>query len=158
MVFTENGVKFIQPNKFTQELNELRTQLPSIISDFKKYYVFYNKTPEYQEYQTMFENIKSNLTNISSKLFSLSNEVQGNIDKINITFSEQDDLIKIEKEKNSKLKSKLGIIEDKSNASFELISNYKDIYNSHYLRNWGIILSTLVIISTITKVYKNRVS
>jgi len=161
MKFTENTEikkQFVQSNKFTQELNNLRSQLPTMISDFKKYYVFYNKNPEYQEYQTMFENIKGNLTNISGKLFTLSNEVQGNIDKINITFSQQDDFIKKEKDKNSKLKAKLGIIEDKSNASFELISNYKDIYNSHYLRNWGIFLSTLVIMSTITKVYKPRVS
>ena len=161
MRFTENReIKetVVQPNKFTQELSVLQGQLPSIIQDFKKYYVFYNKNPDYQEYQTMFQNIKNNLTNISGKLFTLSNDIQSNIDKINIAFSEQDNLIKKEKEKNTKLKEKLGIIEDKTSASFELISNYKDIYNSHYLRNWGIILSTVVIMSTITKVYKNRVA
>ena len=54
---------------FKEKLETLNNQLPAILDDFKKYYVFYNKNPEYSEYQQMFENIKSNLTKINSDLF-----------------------------------------------------------------------------------------
>ena len=48
-----------KPPVFLSKINTLKEKLPSILDDFKKYYIFYNKNPEYTEYQQMFENIKS---------------------------------------------------------------------------------------------------
>jgi tRNA A37 methylthiotransferase MiaB len=45
-----------KPQVFLSQINTLKEKLPSILDDFKKYYVFYNKNPEYSEYQQMFEN------------------------------------------------------------------------------------------------------
>ena len=119
-----------KPQVFLSQINTLKEKLPSILDDFKKYYVFYNKNPEYSEYQQMFENIKGNLQNINSELFMTSN----NIEK--------------EKIKNRQLKRRLGIIEKKYNGSDELISDYKEIYNLDYLKNfalfYGIILLGLI--------------
>ena len=144
---------FIQPSKFTQNLETLQTQFPAISNDFKKYYVFYNKNPEYQEYQNIFENIKENLNTVISQLFSLSNDVQLNTNKINEKLFSLDFLIKREKEKNNEFKSKLGIIQQKTSASSELISNYKDIYNLEYLRNWALFLSIIIVGATSYKLF-----
>ena len=34
-----------KPDDFKQQLQVLQDQLPSILDDFKKYYIFYNKNP-----------------------------------------------------------------------------------------------------------------
>ena len=144
----------LTPIEFTQQLEILQSQLPAILNDFKKYYVFFNKNPEYPEYQQMFQNIKSNLNNINSNLFTLSNDIDQNIDKINNLFFNLDVLIKKERKKNRELKKKLGIVENKNNAASELIYDYKEIYNSEYVRNWALFLSIIVINLTIFKTFK----
>ena len=62
---------FIDPEIFTQKLQTLSEQLPSILDDFKKYYVFYNKNPEYDEYKSHFDIVKNNLNAINSQMFTL---------------------------------------------------------------------------------------
>lgn len=145
---------FQKPVKFTQKLETLKSQLPSILDDFKKYYVFYNKNSEYLEYEQMFQNIKGHLNTVNSDLFSLSNNVQINTDEINKKLFSLNTLIKQEKKRNRELKTKLGIVEHKNNASTELITDYKEIYGYDYLRNWGLFLSILVAVFTITQVFK----
>jgi len=150
----ENQISnFTQPNQFMQNLETLNSKLPPILDEFKKYYVFFNKNPEYQEYQNAFENIKGNLNTVNSNLFSLSNSVESSTEKINNVLFSLDILIKKEREKNKELKRKLGIVEHKSNASSELISDYRNIYESGYLRNWAIVLSTIVVGYSISKVF-----
>ena len=143
---------FKNPEVLKGKLRTLNEKLPPILDDFKKYYVFFNKNPEYPEYQNIFENNKSNLTGVNSELFLLSNNVDSSTDKINKQLFELNVLIKREKEKNHKLKKKLGIIEHKNNASTELISDYKKIYESVYLRNWSLFLSILIIGFSISKI------
>jgi len=150
--------KLPQSSQFTTKLETLQNQLPAILEDFKKYYVFFKKNPEYPEYQQMFQNIKGNLNTINSDLFTLSNSVQSTTDAVNTKLVELNNLIKREQETNRELKRKLGIVENESNASSELISDYKQMYDSEYLKNWGLFFSILVAVSIISKTYKNNVN
>ena len=152
---TEN---FKTPGIFKEKLQTLNQQLPAILADFKKYYVFYNKNPEYPEYQTSFENIKGNMTKLSSDLFMLSNDVQSSTDELNKKLFALNVLIQKEKERNHELKASLGIVEHKNNAATELIYDYKNIYSEEYLRNWALFISILLIGTSISKISKNPVS
>jgi hypothetical protein len=143
------------PNKFRQQIATMSSQLPAILDDFKKYYVLFNKNPDYPDYQQMYQNVKSNLNNINSSLFMLSNDVQSNTDSMNKTLLKTDIKIKEERKKNKHLKSRLGIVEHKINASSELISDYIDIYDTGYLRNWGLFLSSIAVVVIISKMYKS---
>ena len=129
---------YTTPAQFKEKLQALQQQLPAILEDFKKYYVFYNKNPEYDEYRQMFENMKTNLNKINSDLFVLSNDVSSNTDELNKQLIILNALIVREKQRNRELKRKLGIVENKSNAADEMISNFREIYESEYLRNWGL--------------------
>ena len=40
---------FKTPGIFKEKLQTLNNQLPAILADFKKYYVFFNKNQEYPE-------------------------------------------------------------------------------------------------------------
>lgn len=149
---------FETPRIFNEKLQTLNQQLPSILGDFKKYYVFFNKNPEYSEYQNLFENIKGNLNKLSSNLFVLSNDVNLSTNELNKKLFALNVLIQEEKERNRQLKAKLGIAEHKNNAATELISDYKTMYSEEYLRNWALFISILVIGSFIAKVNKNPVN
>jgi hypothetical protein len=153
---TENIIdKLPKPEQFINNLDTLKQKIGPILEDFKKYYVFYNKNPEYPEYQSMFETVKSQMTQVCSDLFVLENTVLTNTDQINKALIELNLLIKEEKKRNRELKRKLGIAETENNAAMEMIDNYKEMYDSGYLRNWGLGISILFAITVISKVYKS---
>ena len=138
--------------EFAKQLQALKEQLPSILDDFEKYYVFYNMNPANNEYQQMFENIKNNLDSVNSKTNGLSNNVDKLINNMNTKLSSLDVLIKNEKEKNKQLKLQLGTIEQKENSANILINNYKQLYDINYLNNWSLLLSIIVAGFAISKV------
>ena len=145
--------QFEKPELFTEKVQTLQEQLPPILDDFKKYFVLYNKDPNYPEYETMFNNIKQNLNSMGSSLFMISNDVDSNIDNINKTFKTLDILITKERNKNRELKRKLNIVEKEADGSKELIDNYNEMYDLDYLRNWGLFLSTIVVGVSISKMF-----
>ena len=145
--------QFEKPEMFSQKIETLQQQLPTILDEFNKYFVLYNIDPSYPEYGNMFNNIKQHLNSLSASLFVISNDVDANTDEINKAFKKLDILITIERKKNRELRRKLGIIEDENNNSKELIDNYNDIYNTDYLRNWALFLSTIVVGVSISKMF-----
>lgn len=146
------------PQKFSQRLEILQQQLPPILDDFKKYYVFYNKNPDYNEYQQSFESIKGNLNEFNSQVFMLSNDVQSNTNKINELLIKLNEMIDYEKKRNKQLKKQLANIEGEKDASTEMIDNYKEMYNNEYVKIWGIVLSIVLAGFVISKVYTNKVA
>jgi uncharacterized protein YgiM (DUF1202 family) len=139
---------------FSSKIQTLEEQLPAILDDFKKYYVFYNKNPEYDEYQKMFENIKSNIQTLDSTLSTITNDIESNTEDINQKLTAMNVLILREKEKNKRLKRKLGYAEEKSNGADEMIHNYKELYDINYLRNWGLFLGIVMSCIALSKVFK----
>ena len=137
-----------KPQVFLSQINTLKEKLPSILDDFKKYYVFYNKNPEYNEYQQIFENIKGNLQNINSELFMTTNNIEKDTESINDRLQKINALIAKEKIKNRQLKKRLGIVEKKYNGSDELISDYKEIYNLDYLNNFALFFGVILLGAT----------
>jgi hypothetical protein len=84
----------------------------------------------------------------------LSNEVSSNTDDLNTRLFELDALIEQEKQKNIELKQKLGIVENKTAAADEMITNFREIYESKYLRNWGLFGCIIVGGLIIKNIYK----
>jgi hypothetical protein len=77
-----------------------------------------------------------------------TNNIEKDTESINDRLQKINILIEKEKIKNRQLKRRLGIVEKKYNGSDELISDYKEIYNLDYLKNfalfYGIILLGLI--------------
>ena len=152
----DNIDNFTKTNQYKEKINELDSGVNLLLDEFKKLYVITKMFPNNEEYQTLYTNIINNLESVLSKLFSISNDVQVNIDNLNKKLVEFDNLIRSEREKNKELKIKLGIVENKSNATFEMISDYKDIYAKRYLRNWSLLLSSIICIVAIGTIYKKQ--
>ena len=147
--------KYTKPSQFKDRINVLQEQLPAILNDFKNAYILYNKDPQYDEYRQTYENIKSNLNKINADLFVLSNEIETSTNDINEQLFKLNDLIEEEKKINKELKIELGIVERKSNASTEMITNFEEIYDSQYLSNWGLFFSIIVGGVIIKNIYKS---
>ena len=146
-----------KPQVFLSQINTLKEKLPAILDDFKKYYIFYNKNPEYNEYQQIFETIKGNLQNINSELFMTTNNIEKGTEGINSKLQIINKLIAKEKIKNRKLKRQLGIVEKKYNGSDELISDYKEMYNLDYLNNFALFMGILTLGIILSKKFQSRV-
>lgn len=138
-------------------ITNIQEKLPAILDDFKKYYIFYNKTPTYSEYQTIFENLKSNLNSINSELITISNNVNISIQNISDQLLKLNNLIEKEKTKNMKLKSNSYNLNNKYNGSKELVNEYKQIYDNKYLRNVSIFIGIIVSSILLYKFFTPRV-
>jgi len=147
---------FMKPEQFDEKLDVLNGSVNLLLDEFKKIYIISKMHPANQEYQQQYANMVAGLDQLQSKLFSASNDVQVNIDNINKAMIALDIHIRKEREKNRELKVKLGIIENKSNASSEMIDDYTQIYDKRYLRNWALGLSTIICIMTIGSLFKKQ--
>lgn len=151
------NLSFKKPEDYTNKLDELNGGVDLLLDEFKKIYVLSKMHPNNEDIQTRYQNMVSNINQLQAKLFSVSNDVQVNINNINTKLLELDRVIRIEKGINKELRKKLGMIEDKNNSASEMIDDYREIYDIKYLRNWGLFLSTIICIFTITAVYKKPV-
>jgi len=125
------------------------------LEEYKKYYVFLHKNPEYPDYQQNFANAQANLTKIGSQFFETANQIDVNTDLLNKKLICLNAMIVKEKRQNVFLKKRLGIVENKSNASSELIYDYTQIYDEGYLRNWALIISIIIVGIAIKNIYGN---
>ena len=73
-----------QANKFDEKIKGIKNSFFSALDDFKKYYVFYNKNPEVDEYQNFFATSKGHLQGLNSDIFVVTNSIQKNIKDLNI--------------------------------------------------------------------------
>jgi len=147
-------------NDYLNTIQTIQQQLPSILDDFKKYYVFYNKNPTYDEYQSIFDNLKSNISTFENELIKITGNTDTNIIQITKQLLDLNKFIQFEKERNINLKSTVSNYNNQYNGSKELITNYKEIYNWNYLMNIflgiGIITATILLLKIFTP--KNNIS
>lgn len=143
-----------KPDIYQNQLNTLKSQMPQILNDFKKYYVFYNKNTSLNEYQQLYDNIKNNLQSLSSQLFVINNNIQSDTESINNELLVINNELNTEKNKNTKFKNILGILDSQYNASDEMINDYKINYNMIYLNNCALIVGSILSTFIIYKVYK----
>jgi chromosome segregation ATPase len=127
--------KYPNSRIFRDEINILQQQLPSVLDDYKKYYVFFNKNPEVSEYQQMFDNIDSNMQQTNNELANIATNISKTISEINDELLELNEKIEIEKTKNTRLNKLLGNIQNEENGANEMMNDYTEIYNMLYLRN-----------------------
>lgn len=156
--YTKNNIldSFTQPSVFLSQLDTVQSQLGPILDDFNKYFVFYNMNPQISENQQMYDKIKNNIQDLYTSLLTISTDVDKNVNQINNDYQELNKLIEILKNRNEVLKKKLGIVEDTYDGSDTMISNYKDMYNLQYLKNFSLGLGLVVSLVLITKIFKGQ--
>jgi len=147
------------PNKsqqYEEKINNIEKQFFSALDDFKKYYVFYNKNPEVNEYQNYYVNSKSQLQSMSKDLFLTTNDISKNIEALNDEMKGVS--IKLQKEKKIYDESHglLGSIQNTKNGTEILISDSKEEYNKQYYYNYELIGGIIIIGLLLTFMFKKK--
>jgi hypothetical protein len=132
---------FKKPEHYYTKLKDISDTSDFLLDDYKKLYVISKINPENQEYQQQFLNIDDNVKQINTRLFAMSADLKHNIKKLTEFIISLDNTIKTRRKTKKDLTRKLGIVEHESNASSEMIDDYKEIYNERYLRNWAMGIS-----------------
>jgi len=120
---------------FNEKINELKDKFFAVLEDFKKYYVFYNKNPEVDEYQNFYSSSKNNLQVFNRDIFLLTNSIQKMIEELdtnNIELNKDIAKLKVKYDEMTKLQDKLRHTED---GSAVLIDDTKEEYNIQYRQN-----------------------
>lgn len=140
-------------NEFNQKINTTKIQFFSALDDFKKYYVYYNKNPEVDEFQNNYVNSKSQLQGMSRDLFLTTNNIDRNIENLDIKMRNINLRLEDEKRINEELTKILNNLENTQNGSETLIDNSKESYNKQYYYNWEIFTGILILSAVITKTF-----
>jgi hypothetical protein len=134
---------------FTNEINTIAATFFSALDDFKKYYVYYNKNPEVNEFQNYYENSKNQLQNMSRNMLAITSSIEKHIEELNSQMINVSTQLEEEKHKNSELTLLLSGLENAQNGSKILITDSKKEYNNQYFYNLQFIISIIIIAYTI---------
>lgn len=135
----------LNATKYKNKLADYIESFPHMLDEFKKYYIFFNKNPNVNEYQQIYLSMKANIQHASSNVFVTTNEIQKNTDELNAYILVLNDEIKKAKVKNLDLKKKLGLLNAENDTTGIMIDNYRETYNIQYFVNFVILLGILFI-------------
>jgi hypothetical protein len=136
------------PNKsqqFHEKINNIEKQFFSALDDFKKYYVYYNKNPEVNEFQNYFLNSKSQLQSMSKDLFLTTNDISKNIEILDNQMKDTPVKLNDEKKIYDELMNTLGNLQNTKDGSEILINDSKEEYNKQYYYNFELIGGILIV-------------
>lgn len=139
-------------SNYRTRVDDLQKQMPSILEDYKKIYVEYNKSPE--NTQRIYDKITGNITNVNVQLRKIQVEVDADITTFNNDMSEINKKISDNKNKNIEYKELLGDTTYKSNSADIMYNDYKELYESAYLKNWALFMGVIFSVALTIRTFK----
>lgn len=152
----ENNDRMNQLEKYKTSLATIQQQFPSVLDDFKKYYVLSNKEPDSNEYKQLYLSIKGNMEELFSQLFFITNNAQKDIDELNKSLLDLNSQIDEEKKKNNKYKSEVNNLQGNTNGSHKLSTNYSTLYTKQCVRNNIMFFGVILISLGLFNIFKNK--
>lgn len=143
-----------QSYQFNEKINNIKSQFFSALDDFKKYYVYFNKNPEVNEFQNYYANSKGQIQTMSRDLFLVSNDIDKNIESLGKQISAITLQLNDEKKLNKEITELINNLENTQNGSEILINDSKHQYNIQYVANWELFIGILLIGILLAKVFK----
>jgi hypothetical protein len=147
---------FAGPEQNNEKINSIKTQFFSALDDFKKYYVYFNKNPEVNEFQNFYENSKGQLQTISKNLFVVTNAVDSSIEKLDNKMSSISVQLEDEKKLNKEMMDILTNLQNTQNGSEILIDDSKTKYNEQYYKNIQIIVGIFIVSGLLASLFKKK--
>ena len=141
---------------FDGQIDSIKSQFFAALDDFKKYYVYYNKNPEVNEFQNFYSNSKGQLQSMSRNLFLTTNDIDKEIDLLEESIETLGEILKEEKLLNANLLKQLKSIQNTKVGSVILIDDSKSIYNEQYYYNWELIVGILLVCGSLATVFKSK--
>ena len=130
---------------FDEKINNIKTGFFSVLDDFKKYYVYYNKNPEVDEFQNFYFNSKGQLQKLNSDMFLVTNDIQQQIQELDSTMKTTSTKLESEKDLNEELLKLVNKIQTTQSGSEIMIDDAKEEYNIQYYKNWELVIGIIVL-------------
>jgi hypothetical protein len=143
-----------QANKFNEKIKTIKGSFFSALDDFTKYYVFYHKNPEVDEFQNFFTNSKGQLQKLNSDMFLVTNKIQQKIKDLDLEMQEISHKLNAEKELNGELLTLINRIRTTQDGSAIMIDDAKDEYNIQYYKNWEMFMGSVILLGICVKILK----
>ena len=136
---------FRQVSETNKKLEIIEEQLPHILEQYKKYFIFYNKNPEVAEYQQFYVQYKTQIEQLNSQLGRMSTDIQSNIQKVNKSVNKANFQIKDKKKEFAELIKNFEHYQDSLQGAEQMIDDYKTLYNKQYYKNVQLVVGILFI-------------
>jgi hypothetical protein len=143
-----------QANKFNEKIKTIKGSFFSALDDFKKYYVFYHKNPEVDEFQNYFANSKGQLQQLNSDMFLVTNNIQQKIKDLDVEMRLVSHKLKDEKELNGELLKLINRVQTTQDGSAIMIDDAKNEYNIQYYKNWELFIGIVIFLGISVKLLK----
>lgn len=140
--------------QFGEKIDSIQSSFFSALSDFQKYYVYFNKNPEVNEFQNFYVNSKSQLQSLNKDLLSTTNKINETIQNIDKDMSKISAQLEEEKRISDDLAVTLQNYENTQNGSEILIGDSKEMYNTQYYYNWEIFIGIFLVSGLLVKGFK----
>ena len=149
-----NNSKLGEAQQFDEKITTIKQQFFSALDDFQKYYVYFNKNPEVNEFQNYYASSKGQLQNMSRDIFLTTNKIDKIIEELIKEMKEVSIKLENEKTLNSKLTGRLQNLEKTQNGSEIMLDDSKTAYNIQYYKNWQMCIGIIGLTILILKMYK----
>jgi hypothetical protein len=146
-----------QSKQFNEKINTIKYQFFSALDDFKKYYVFFNKNPEVNEFQNYYANSIGQLQTISRELFLTTNSIDQNIEELDKKVSSISIKLQEEEELYKNLMELLENLDNTHNGSEILINDSKKNYNMQYYKNVELLIGIIIVIGLLSTIFKKNI-
>lgn len=146
-----------QSKQINEKINAIKSQFFSALDDFKKYYVFFNKNPEVNEFQNYYATSRGQLQTMSRELYLTSNNIDKNIEELDKKVSTISVKLEEEEELYKKLTKMLANLDNTRNGSEILINDSKRIYNLQYYKNVEIFFGIIIVIGLLSKLFNKNI-
>ena len=146
-----------QSQQFNEQINNIKKQFFSALDDFTKYYVYFNKNPEVDEFQNFYANSKSQLQTISRQLFLTTNNIDKIIEELDNKVSSISIKLEGEEELYKTLMELAENINNTQDGSQILIDDSKNKYNDQYYQNIQIFMGIIIGIILLVKLFKKPI-
>ena len=133
---------------YQEQINNKANSFLSALDDFKKYYVYYNKNPEVQEYNKNFTDSKEQLQTLSSDVFEITNTIQRKIEEKNRAMSGIEMKLKRQKVISQEQEKAVNNLKSVQVGSSVMIDDSKTDYIFNYYKNLEIVIGILILLGS----------
>jgi len=131
---------------YQEQINNKATSFLSALDDFKKYYVYYNKNPEVQEYNKNFTDSKEQLQTLSSDVFQITNTIQRKIEEKSRAMSGIEMKLQRQKALSQEQEKTVNNLKSVQAGSSVMIDDSKTDYIFNYYKNLEIFIGILILL------------
>lgn len=150
----ENQELIDESKAFNERINNTKNSFFSVLDDYKRYYVYYNKNPEVTEFQNYYSNSKGQLRQLSKDMLLLTNNINNHIENLDRTMKEKSVKLDDEKKLYDNLVAKLKHYENTQNGSEILIDDSKEEYNMQYYTNWQLFIGIVMLSTSLATLFR----